>query len=444
MADGSQPSVVRNSFTPDHAPGLAPHELEERDARLGLLKGYFIDIASGPLEPETKEYVRGGGSLRLCLTEIMSLSEPCEQDQQVRSIRSAYMGLVLQKRGFLRRAAHKRNLREVEEVYTEAVVAKISAVLDAQTPEESMALGQMPTLVKKASFEDGQELSGDDFAANHLYLLVDTALKEHVHRRHMVERHQKESRISKIASNRSLNISIAGTVFAAAISPRLGVLPVHGDQIAGNIETGLRVLSGTILGLSAPEAIRLKYLQVTHDRRTEELNDQLAGDRHLADRALRITYNSTRYGDLDGTGSVTGRSGTDDKEENLRRFALLDKHFPHLNNDPGGKPYTGEQALGYAARLLIEREDQLKEIIDNGKASAERKELFLGLVKAILVEDVIRMKKGLNVSRLRRRLVNTLAVIPAILFPRAASSVNEATALGRGTAGALEGKPEIQ
>jgi hypothetical protein len=444
MVDGSQPDIVRVPSQLDHDVGLAPHELEDRDSRVQLLKGHFLDIANGTHTPHTVEYIRGGGSLRLCLTEIMALSEPCEQDQQIQSIRSAYMETALQKRGFLRRKARKEQLRATEEVYVGAVVAKITAVIDAHTPEEAMTLGQMPTLVERASFAEGEELKEDDLAANHLYLLVDTALKEHVHRRHAVERHQGEGRLSRLAGNRALNLSVAGTVFAAAVTPRLGVLPTHGELLAQNLELGLRVLSGTILGLSAPEAARLKYLQVKHDRRTGELQEELAGDKQLADRALRMTYNSTRYGNLDGTGRVTGRSGTEDKDENLRRFARLDREFPHLNNDPGGKPYTGEQALGYAARLLIEREDQLKEITDKGKPPAERKELFLELVKDILVEDVIRMKKGLNVSRFRRRVVNTLAVIPAFLFPQAASTVNEATALSRGAAGALEGKPEVK
>jgi hypothetical protein len=443
MKDGDPTGIVRSPSRLDHDVGLAPHELATRDERVAQLTTHFLEIATRSHSPETLDYMSGGGNLRLCLTEIMALSEPCEQDQQVRELRAEYMDRTLQRKGMIHRRTRKRQLRGAEEVYIDSVVAKIAAVVDAGTPEESLALGQMPTLVEKASFKD-EPLSADDLAANHLYLLIDTALKEHVHRRHAVERRASKSKVAKVAGSRTLHMSVAASVFTAAIAPKLGVLSELGAQMTQDVETAVRVISGTILGLTAPEAARLKYLQLMHDKRTDELQDDLAGDRELADRALRMTYNSTRYGNLDGTGVVTGRSGTDDKDENLRRFARLDREFPHLNNDPGGKPYTGGQALGYAARLLIEREDQIVGLTDAEKGPEERRGLFLELARDILTEDVIRMKKGLNVSRLRRRIVNTVALIPAILFPNATSSVHEAQALSKGTTGALSGESETK
>lgn len=437
MAEGDPSGIVRVSSRLEGEVVLAPHELDERDERVELLTGHFMEISHGVHSGETAEYVRSGGSLRLCLGEIMALSEPSELDQQVSDIRAAYMDSVLRKKGFLGRRERKRELRETEAVYIETVAAKIAAVIDARTPQEALELGQMPTLVEQASFTEGQELGREGLAANHLYILVDTALKEHVQRRAAIDEHLRGAPVTRILGNRMVNMSVAGAVFAAVITPKVGVVPHHNEHTVETIETGLRVLSGTLLALTAPEAARLRYLQLSHDRRSEELHDQLAGDQHLADLALRITYSSTRYGNMDGVGKVTGRSGTDDKEENLRRFAQLDQEFPHLNNDPGGKPYTGEQALGYAARLLIERDDQLRKIASDDRAPAERRELFLDLVKDILTEDLIRMKKGLNVSRLRRRIINTLAVVPAALFPRATSTVHEASELSKGTRGAL-------
>ncbi len=443
MVDGEQTGIIRSPSRLDHDVGLAPHELIEREQRIELLTGHFLDIASGEHTPETVEYIRGGGNLRLCLTEIMALSDPVDLDKRVHEVRGEYMDQVLHKKGLLHRRARKHQLRTTEEQYVDSVVAKIAAVIDAQTAEDALEVGQMPTLIEKASFDD-EPLSEEDLAANHLYVLIDTALKEHVHRRHAVERHAQKGVVIRVAGSPALHMAVAGTVFAAALSPKLGILPTHSEHTAQDIEAGLRVLSGTILGLTAPEAVRLKYLQVAHDKRTDELQDELAGNRELADKALRMTYNSTRYGSLDGTGVVTGRSGTDDKDENLRRFARLDREFPHLNNDPGGKPYTGAQALGYAARLLIERQDQLGDLTDTDKSPAERRGLFLELARDVLIEDVIRMKKGLNVSRLRRRVVNSVAVIPAVLFPRAASSVHEAQALSHGTREALPGETEAK
>lgn len=430
--------IIQSHSRLEHDVGLAPHEVEERDARVEFLTGHFLNIARGDHTAGTIEYIRSGGNLRLCLTEIMALSEPCEEDRRVREARGAYMGQALQRKGLKHRWERKRQLRESEEAYVDVVVEKIAAVIDASTPEDALALGQMPTLIEKASFRD-DEVSESDLAANHLYILIDTALKEHVHRRHAVERGHRRSRLGRIAGNRMLHMAVAGGVFAASISPRLGMLPTHGEHTAETIEDGLKILSGTILGLSMPEAFRMKYMQVRNDRRTRELCQRLAEDRDLADRALSMTYNSTRCGTEDAPGRVTGRSGTDDKEENLKRFARLDREFPHLNNDPGGKPYTGDQALGYAARMLIERQHEIDAIVAGGKTAAERRELFLELSRAVIVEDVIRMKKGLNVSRVRRRIANFVAIVPAILYPQAASTANEATTLSRETAGKIAG-----
>lgn len=443
MKDGDPTGIVRSPSKLDHDVGLAPHELATRDERVAQLTTHFMEIATRNHSPATLDYMSGGGNLRLCLTEIMALSEPCEPDSRVQELRAEYMDSTLQRKGIVHRRARKRRLRDNEEQYVEAVVAKIAAVIDAQTPEEALELGQMPSLVERTSFTD-EPISHDDLAANHLYILVDTALKEHVHRRHAIERHARKGKIARVAGNRTLHMSVAGTVFAAVISPKIGVLPELGTQAVQDVEMAVRVLSATILGFTAPEAARLKYLQIVHDKRSEELQGILAGDRSLADRALRMTYNSTRYGNLDGTGVVTGRSGTDDKDENLRRFARLDREFPHLNNDPGGKPYTGAQALGYAARLLIEREEQIVELTDTAKSPEDRRGLFLGLARDILTEDVIRMKKGLNVSRLRRRIINTVAFLPAILFPNAASSVHEAQALSKGTTSTLQSESEVK
>lgn len=442
MDNGDRPGIIRSPAKLQHEVGLAPHEVETRQERVENLTRHFLEIA-GRDESDTDRYMAHGGNLRLCLTEIMALTEPCEEELQVRELRADYMDSVLQRKGILHRRARKRQVRDTEERYISAVVGKLEAMVDAYTPEDALALGQMPSLIRRSSFND-EPLSQDDLAANHLYLLVDTALKEHVHRRHAVERHAQKGKVAKAVGNRTVHMSVAGTVFAASLAPKLGVWPELGAQAFQDTETALRVLSGFILTFTTPEAFRMKYLQLKHDKRTGELHGQLAGDRVLADRALRMTYNATRYGSEDGSGIVTGRSGTDDKEENLRRFKHMDANFPHLNNDPGGKPYTGEQALGYAARLLIERGDQLEVLTDAGRPAAERRTLYIQLVRDIVTEDVIRMKKGLSLSRTRRRIMNTLAVIPAVIFPREASSLHEAEALSKGAAGTLSSESETR
>lgn len=438
MTDNGDGAVERQPSMLEHAARLAPGESETREGRLAYLHERYMDMADATTShaDDTLAYVMGGGSLRLCLSEIMALSNPCAEDEAVHAARTRYMDYAFRRRGLAHRGERKQIFRSAEEEYIEAVANKLGAMIDASTSEDALKLGQMPTLIGSASFQDGHEVTKEELAANHLYLLVDTALKEHAHRRHAIDRERGKGILARAMGSHTVHMSIAGVVFAAAVTPRLGVLPPH-DLVADNVEFGLKVLSGTALGVSAPEAVRLKYLQVKHDGRTEELRDQLASSRELSDQALRMTYNATRYGGPDGSNRVTGRSGTESKEENLKRFVQMDADFVHLNNDPGGKPYTGEQALGYAARLLIERQEQLESILSEGQSAEARRAKYLQLAKEILTEDVIRMKKGLNVSRMRRRIIGALAIVPAMIFPSVVSSASEASSLGREAAGTL-------
>lgn len=407
--------------------------------RLQRLTGYFLDMAdsSAPNELATRQYIAHGGSLRLCLNEIEDLDGPCAEDQAIDAARLGYMTAVLKRPFVPRRSNYYRVCAEREENYVDSVAMKIKATVDSETPDDALRLRQMPSLLEKITFKDGEEMTLEQLAANHLYLLVDVALKEHVKRRQIIDHYRKRSLTAQLVGNRALHMVVAGGIFAASFVPHLGILPGSSDIITDDVDLGLRVLSGTILGLDAPEAIRLQYLDAKHNRRTHELHEQLAQSRELTDRALRIVYSSTRYGGSSVWNIVTHRSGTDDKAENLRRFDRLDEEFPHLNNDPGGKPYTANQAVGYAARLLIERQDQLLQIVNPRKPAAERRQLFLTLSKEILVEDVTRMKKGINVSRFRRRIMNMLAVVPATFFPSTVSAISDASSLGHDTVGAL-------
>ena len=430
---------------PGDGPSPAEHALQpalqppEETDRLSRLTGYFRDMAQGvPFDAETGEYVRRGGSIRLCLSEIVTLSDPNAYDQAIGDARTHYMDALLRKPIVRGRNAHASLSEEYEHVYVDSVLTKVEAIVDAETVDDALALGQMPTLLEQTSFKDGEQVSPEELAANHLYVLVDTALKEHSERRALIDGHRTRTVSARLVGSRALHLAIAGGVFAATLMPKLGVLPAGADVIGGDADTGLKILSGTILGLDVPEAMRMQYLDKKHDKRTRELRGELASDKDLSDQALRMAYSSTRYGRSGRLDTlVTGRSGTDDKAENLRRFDQMDQEFPHINNDPGGKPYTGNQVLGYSARLLIERKDQLAQIIDPKKTAAEQKKLFLELTKEILIEDVTRMKKGLSVSRFRKSLMGAVAIVPAILFPAGVSAVSDASSLGQDTVGML-------
>lgn len=404
----------------------------ERQPRLDQLCGYFIDMAVGEsLSPKTLSYVQSGGSLRLCLQEIANLADKSVYERQLDQERFDYVNTLLERPFIKGRPVYRQTCVGLRNTYIGGVVAKTERIVDAGGPEDALALLQMPTLVENASFKADRPLTMEDFSANHLYILIDTALQEHVARRNLISEHQRNTVMAKVIGNRTVRMAIEAGVFVATVVPALHVIPINSQSISHEVTIALEVLSAGAFGLEAPEEVRWRYLDIVHAKQTKAQREQLAESKRLADLALRAAYSSTRYGGTADVGTVTDRFGTDDKKDNLRRLSKLDEQFRHLNNDPGGKPYTGDQALGYAARLLIERQAQLAEIVALNAQPERQKELYLELVKNILTEDVVRMEKGLSSSRIRQRIVRIAGIIPAVLFPSALSLANDASSGGQ-------------
>ncbi|HSX46417.1 MAG TPA: hypothetical protein VLF87_00275, partial [Patescibacteria group bacterium] len=387
-----------DASVPITQPEGGPHE--EGNERLAFLREMFLELAAVD-EDMASKYVRHGGGIRLCLNEMQQLSEPSEYDVRIEQARSDYLQMLL-RRPHVRRRNGKHKIDELQATYVDAIMGKVEAVLDAQTNEDALRLFQMPTIIEKTSFVDDQELGLGQLAGNHLYVLADTALKEHVQRRKLIDDYRHRHGLGRVVGNRAVRVALAGGVFAASLSPKMHLFSEYVESEVNNIDLGLQILSGLILALEAPEVVRLGVLDLKHARATNALHDQIASTKQDTDLALRIVYNATRYGGRHEANLVSRRFGTDDKGENLRRFEELDHEFQHLNNDPGGKPYSGEQALGYAARLLIERRQQLLDIVDTNKSANERREAYLTLTREIVEEDLARMRKGLSVNKLRR------------------------------------------
>jgi hypothetical protein len=430
----------------DRQPQPPEQEPVSPSERLDELRGFFLDIARCSdkinLQPETVDYIRHGGSLRLCLSEILSLTDPCETDQKLADARENFMEAVLERSPVLpkRRKQHEARVGSLQADYIDSILAKVEKLIDSTSGEEALALGQMPTLVEQASFGDDKTIAEEDLAGNHFYLLMDTALKEHAQRRLTIDERRASSHHAKLIGNRVVHVAVAASVFATSLLPHLGILPIEGGEAGQDINLGLQILSGIVLGVDTPEVIRLRYLDRRHKHHAKALHEQLAYDQHLSDLALRIVYNSTRCEGSSAFKSVTGRSGTRDTAENLRRFALLDTEFAHLNNDPGGKPYTGDQSLSYAARLLIERPEQRGEIIAHNGDAKTQKDLFLQIAREILAEDVQRMKKGLSGRHLQHGVLSAVGMLPAILDPHLAADLSDSSTLGRDASGILHSR----
>ena len=414
----------------------------ESNGRLEWLEQRFLDLAreEGPTHPETLEYIQRGDSLRLCLNEILTLRQPAEAEVRLDDLRQSYVDSLFKKATLLtpgRRAEYDRLSDELQAEYVDMVIAKIAAVIDAQTSQDALRLGVMPHLLKDASFVEGRDISAEDLAGNHLYLLIDTALKEHIKRRRLIEAHRTRSRTARLLGSRALRLSIASGVIGATLAPKLGVIPQGEQFLDPDIQDGLRILSAVTIGITLPEVIRLSYLDRMHNKRSRELHDQLAATQELCDLSLRMVYGSSRTGGSHAVETVTGRAGTGDVAENIRILQQLDNDFPHLNNDPGGKPYNADQALGYAARLLIERQGKLFKLMDSTLTAPERRQAYIDLCQEILTQDVRRMKKGLNVTKIRRAAMFGLSIIPALVLPSPAATASDALSTGEGAAGIL-------
>lgn len=408
--------------------------------RLARLEEVFLNISEadteGGINKHSMRYVQHGDGLRLILNEILELRGPSPEDLRLDGLRQAYIQTLFIKAGLLtptQRAAYDERSDTLQQEYVDAVVSKVADVIDAYTPREALELCQLPPIVRKASFVEEHPVDMEQFTANHLYLLVDTALKEHVKRRQLIDERRNKSLLSRVSSSRGARIAIGGAIGAASLAPELSFVPRPEEIITHDLELGLRGLSGAIIGINLPEYIRLKYLSNKHEKQSRDNLDRLSNGHRLCDWAMRIVYGSARRGGTETETMVTGRYATDDKAENLRRLIAIDENFPHLNNDPGGKPYSARQALDYAARLLIERRDQVTHIIDPSLPAEEQRRLFLDLCKQVITEDARRMKKGLNVTKIRRAAVGSLGVLPAILFPSATDAASNATTLGRDT-----------
>jgi hypothetical protein len=370
----------------------------------------------------------GGGDLRSCLSGIEKLEDATGPERQLAADRVDYVSRLM-KPPIVRYSVHQRHeIEHSRETYIGSILGKIQRVIEAETPQEALRVRQMPTIVEASTFRDDPP-SMEDLAANQLYIVMDTALCEHISRRGLIDQIRADKPVKKVLGNRVLRIALAGSAFIATIFPALHFIPIENAATASDVELSVLGVSGVIFGYEFPEEARLWDLDIRNSKRTKKLRDELASDQRISDLALRMAYSSTRYGDETGNEFDLGHHGTSDKDENLRRFDKLDEEFTYLNNDPGGKPYNGNQALGYAARFLIERKQQLTAIIAGGKTATEREDLFMQLSSEILTEDLIRMEDGLGASLVRQSLLRGMGIAVAAAFPQFVSVADNATSL---------------
>lgn len=420
-------------------PTYSPELAQVREERLEYLKAVYLDLAEHegqPATPEGQEFVKYAHSLKRCVYEIDELSPPDPEEVRLDELRADHVAASLtQTQPLTRKSREQAEARrqDVQDRYVDGIVAKIARYIDAETPEEFLSLRQLPQLVRQVTFDDPEMLTPEGLAGNHLHVLLDVALKEKAERRALIQSYQTRSLMARIAGNRAVRTTVAGGVFVLSLAPEVGAVPHGYDLLDENIHSTLRGLSALMIGVDLPEIIRHRYIMARRNKQAHKLYDQLADDQELSDLALRMAYSSSRYGGASTEKAVTGRAGTDDKAENIRRFHRLGDYLGRPES-LGGRSYSGHDALDYAARIMIEHKDRLDEIADPAKPPEEKRQLFLDFSRMMLVEDIERLRQKVSDTKLHRRAMGVLALLPAIFVESDAASLNESSTLSRDTA----------
>ncbi|HEX5455986.1 MAG TPA: hypothetical protein VFW77_01330 [Candidatus Saccharimonadales bacterium] len=434
--------IERISASLEVAPDGVITEAVDVEAHTGDTEEELLIIYREILDPVTPspnalEYVKNGGSLASLIDEITQLRADSggedgpavsEVDKELIDSRQAYIDALTRKLGIRNRDEHREERDETEERYADAVVAKLSQVLETG-PQEALQAGQLPKLVKNVSFdgEDADEL--EELAGNHLHVMIDVLLKEEARRGALVERFSYKG-LEKVVDtwqhNRWLRASMAAGIFALSMTPKLNLFSEDRELIVEHVDTGLQVAAGYIFMHDIQESGYINIADFAKRRRARRDREALAGDKLLADLALRTAYNEIHYTSY-GTGVRPDRIGTDDPEENARRFDNLDRDFDRFQNEPGGWPYTGQQMLDYASRLYLHRMEQIEAIT---KADS-RKELFLRLTRELLCEDLQVLRNDLTGSRVRRAFIRGVSLGVSAVMGRYTAGMGEAAHLSR-------------
>lgn len=425
------------TLTPESVANPAPPLVDVQEAdpqeRLATCERLFLELAKSDFSPEAEDYINSGGSLRLLLSEIRALSEPSIPDQALTQARLRFMEQFMPRSPIMDREMHVWSLQAAEDEYVRTILLKIDAHLSADTPEEALKLQQMPTLVEETGFKDGEDIDLEMLAGNHLYIIIDTLLKEHVLRHEAIADFRSQSVVARIAGNRVLRFALGGMTFGAAAAAHLNVLPESNEALATEVEWGLKCLAGGMLVFEMPELIRHVGSVRRQRKKKTQLHDQISETYESTDLAMQISCSKPRYGDKKGTGVVTNRGGTHDKKENLRRLNNLDDEFDHMNNDPGGRPYSGQQAVASSARLLVEHRDMVDAIIEPGLTASERRMRYLTLAETMAREDIARTKKNQSPHHLRELFLNALLATTVAEMPEVTAALGDAKTLGRDT-----------
>ncbi len=389
---------------------------------------------------EAQNYLEGGGSIAELEAnweeyenaEAPSMHKSTDVDKNLSKARRAYIKAAHKKDLPLRRTSEVDRVRqESEKDYINAVIAKVQSI--SETPvEQALQAGYMPEVIEKLSFGPDIERSIEDIVGNHMFILVDVLAREKILRDELGRKLANDKGLRKVLksvrASDAYRTAVLATVFGAASLGMGGDYLPDAIQPIGDIaDQGLTFLSAGLLSQGFAERLHGGVVNVAERRRHKKAQKKLAQDPKSADHVLSTAYSSYDHDE------IASRHGTDDVEENLKRFSKIEPAFrDELIETAGGeKPYEGTDVLEYCERLYLTHRTEVEAIVQ----APDPQRAYEDLVALFLREDLVQMQDNIRKNPLKQVIHKSVAVAGALVGDQVVFSADGARAAAQELAG---------
>ncbi len=405
----------------------------EMTTKILIATEMLADTDNLGLSDAAKQFVESGGQLEDLMAEVaeyeaangdnlipVQISAP---DKELSDARKQFVELTVKSRGLLHRTEKQEARGAAEERYMAAFKAKLEYLssIPKGDREAALNLSLLPQVVEKMGF-DSKDMTLEELAGNQLHVLADALCREQLFRQHLEEKASDRGAkklVRMVTKNKVVRGLVAGSIFAASAFTLAHGLPESQQHLAELTEKGLGTLGAMITSRELLEGTFEGYESFSERFKLKKAKGELAADPQLADLALRTAYNQIE--------AIPGdRKGTDDKDENLRRFDNIQEDYEELYTAPGGKPYSAEMMLEYSKQLYLEQRPMLDSIAASSSPE-ERKQIYGRLTEVILGNDLEKFKTEITGNRVKKNIFRGLSILSAVVASKYLAHIDEAT-----------------
>ncbi len=386
--------------------GLKEGELLSAEAAQYLETGTIEDLLA-----ELQEYLVEGA--KTGREEVLTV------DRELSDARREMVELSVKKPGLLHREDKIEAKHEAERRYMQAFAGKLEQLMSTSM-DKALEVGYLPQIIEKMDF-GSETLTLEELAGNQLHLLTDMLCREQLMRQQVAEKASNKGArklLNALRGSKLARGAIAGAVFTASAVTLAHGVPPDTQHVAEMTQKGIGVLAAYITSRELLEG-SVEGIQGFGKRRTlRHEKKQLADDKQLADLTLRTAYNQIE--------AIPGdRKGTDDQEENARRFDAIQSDYAELQTAPGGKPYSAEMLMEYCSQLYLTHKEQLDRLTTHPDAQS-RKQAYRELATLILSGDVEKMRAEISRGRVHRIIFRGVSLLSAAIATNYVSSIDTA------------------